>query len=132
MNIRWGAVLYWLGCVLCTVFLAIGLHRWRGGEGWDLDLIAALALLLFNLGMFALAAHWREQGNGEFGLLPGLLWIGGKLFVNTFTLFLLIGLQAVSIRVFVPLFFIAYPLVLAAGILRLNIPLKPNETEPTG
>lgn len=120
MKAGWKAGLYWLGSTLCVTGLAIGIHGWAGGGEPGRDFAAALALLLFNQGMFALADVSRGWNLDSLGLFPGLLWIGGKLFVNLFTLFLLIVLQAVVIRVFVVTFFAAYPLVMISGIVRLH------------
>lgn len=113
-------VLFWIVSTLCVVGLAIGIHDRIADVEPGRDFAAALALLLFNQGMFALADLGRGPKLDALGLIPGLLWIGGKLFVNCFTLFLLIGLQAVDIRVFVTLFFTTYSIVLMAGVARLH------------
>ncbi|MCC5843690.1 MAG: hypothetical protein JJU05_05505 [Verrucomicrobia bacterium] len=117
--------LFWVASTLCLVGLAIGIHNRIADTPPGRDFAAALALLLFNHGMFALADLGRGPKIDELGLIPGLLWIGGKLFVNCFTLFLLIGLQAVDIRVFVSVFFITYPVVLACGVARIHFATTP-------
>lgn len=117
--------LFWVVSSLCVTGLAIVIHNWISDVPPGRDFAAALALLLFNHGMFALADLGRGPKMDAMGLIPGLGWIGGKLFVNCFTLFLLIGLQAVDIRVFVSVFFISYPLVLACGIARLHFATTP-------
>jgi hypothetical protein len=113
--------LFWVVSSLCVAGLAIVIHNWISDEPPGRDFAAALGLLLFNQGMFALADLGRGPKMDALGLIPGLAWIGGKLFVNCFTLFLLIGLQAVGIRVFVSVFFITYPLVLIIGIARIHL-----------
>lgn len=119
------AGLFWFMFTLCVVGLAIVIHARLTDDPIGRDFYAALALLLFNQGMFALADLGRSPEIEALGLIPGLLWIGGKLFVNCFTLFLLIGLQAVDIRVFVSLFFLTYTLVLMGGVGRLHFATTP-------
>ncbi len=118
-------MVFWIASTLCLAGLAIVVHTWIADAPPGRDFAAAAGLLLFNQGMFALADLGRGPKLDALGLIPGLLWIGGKLFVNCFTLFLLIGLQAVDIRVFVSVFFITYPLVLACGIARIHFASTP-------
>jgi cobalamin biosynthesis protein CobD/CbiB len=115
------AGLFQLLILLCVSAAGIGVHYLLTGSPIGPDLAAAAPILLFNQGMFALADRWRRRGGGEFSLFWGLVWIGGKLFVNCLTLFLLIGLQAVNIRVFVSVFFTGYLLILALGIRTLTL-----------
>jgi hypothetical protein len=117
--------MFWVASTLFVVGLAIVIHNRVAGVPRGRDFAAALALLLFNHAMFALADVGRGPKIDALGLIPGLAWIGGKLFVNCFTLFLLIGLQAVDIRVFVSVFFISYPVVLACGIARIHFATTP-------
>lgn len=117
--------LFWGVSSLCVAGLAIVIHNWISDEPPGRDFAAALGLLLFNQGMFALADLARGPKLDALGLIPGLAWIGAKLFVNCFTLFLLIGLHAVDIRVFVNVFFITYPVVMAFGIARIHLAATP-------
>ncbi len=112
---------WWLLSSVLLVGLAIGIHYRLDGVWESFELWTALALLGFNHLMFGLAVRLQGKTGDAFGLIYGLLWITGKLFVNTFTIFLLIGLQAVRSSVFVPVFFITYAAVLAMGILRLHL-----------
>ncbi|MCC5846745.1 MAG: hypothetical protein JJU29_01520 [Verrucomicrobia bacterium] len=115
------SVVWWLLSSALIGGLAIGIHYWLDGALTSFELWTALGLLGFNHVMFGLAARLQAKTGDAFGLIYGLLWIMGKLFVNTFTIFLLIGLQAVRSPVFVPVFFITYTAVLAMGILRLHL-----------
>lgn len=125
MRRYWIGGLFWTVSTLCVAGLAIVIHNWISDVPPGRDFGAALGLLLFNQGMFALADLARGPRLDALGLIPGLAWISGKLFVNCFTLFLLIGLQAVDIRVFVSVFFITYPMVLAFGIARIHLAATP-------
>ena len=120
MSARMCQAVWWTLSTLLTAAVAIGAHYVFAGEWRSFDLWVALGLLLFNQGMFMLAEKMQGGGSPETGLIPGFIWIAGKLFVNTFTIFLFIGLQAVASLVFVPVFFIAYAVVLFSGILRIN------------
>ena len=80
----------------------------------------ALLLLGLNLGFFLLAAWIPRRGGLWETPHAGLLLMSLKLFVNTFTIFLFIGLQAVRSAVFVPQFFSAYLLLLAGSVYLLN------------
>ena len=113
--------IWWSLSTLLVCGVAIGVHYTFETEWQSFDLWVAIGLLLFNHAMFGLAEGLQHISSPETGLIPGFLWIGAKLFVNTFTIFLFIGLHAVRSPVFVPVFFIAYAVVLFLGILRIHI-----------
>lgn len=120
MKKTWREVFWWIVSSGLVLGAAIGTSYLFSGAYWSGDVAFALTLLALNQAFFGVAVWLRDHASPEFGLIPGLLWILAKLFVNTFTIFLLIGLQAVRSSVFVPVFFIAYAVVLFSGILRIN------------
>jgi hypothetical protein len=84
------------------------------------DLLASMGLLGFNYLLFL--AMLERKGpvwlGGHLGF--GLFLLTAKLFVNTFTILLLIGLQAVRTPVFIPVFFMGYFTLLATSIWSLH------------
>jgi hypothetical protein len=86
----------------------------------SLELYASIGLIAFNY-LLAIAMLKRKSPTFLGGALGfGLFLIATKLFVNTFTILLLIGLQAVRTPVFVPLFFAGYFVLLASTIWALH------------
>lgn len=84
------------------------------------DLRVTLGLLFLNYGIFMAFFLQSAPLPRKMGPAYGLLLITLKLFVNTFTIFLFIGLQAVRTHVFVPLFFTGYGVLLFGGVLLLH------------
>lgn len=80
------------------------------------DLTAAAGLVVFNFLLAWLMLDRKSPENLGGALGFGLLLIAAKLFVNTFTILLLIGLQAVRTPVFVPVFFAGYFVLLATTV----------------
>lgn len=80
------------------------------------DLTAAGGLVVFNFLLAWLMLDRKSPENLGGALGFGLLLIAAKLFVNTFTILLLIGLQAVRTPVFVPVFFAGYFVLLATTV----------------
>lgn len=114
-------ITWWTASTLLMVAVAIGVHYLFAADMWSFDLCVALGLLAVNQTFFGVATRLQTRPSPVSGMKAGLIWIAAKLFVNTFTIFLLIGLHAVRSSVFVPVFFIAYAVVLFLGILRLNL-----------
>jgi hypothetical protein len=111
----------WLLVASIAIAASIGVNRLMVGPVWDRNLFLALAILGFNLLMFLAAMLFRRHPPAVAPLVLGLLWISLKLFVNTFTIFLFIGLQAVDPPVFVPVLFAGYIPALFGGVFLLHI-----------
>lgn len=101
---------------LCTFGTGIAVNYALLGEWSSSELKASSGLLLINYGFYLAAASASSKRFGSFGTVFGLLWVSGKLFVNTFTIFLFIGLQAVRTHVFVYQFLAAYTVLLIGGV----------------
>jgi len=110
------ACLLWL----CTLAPPIGIQYLYFQEPPNLDLAAAVGLLTVNVAFFMGFSRVKSNFALKMGLSYGLLLLSAKLFVNTFTIFLLIGLQAVRTHVFVPEFFAGYAALLMGGVLFLH------------
>ena len=132
MKVWKGFILYWSACLLLLTGILIGFTSWLGEGEIGVDFAASAGLAGINFALFVGISYLWQRDQGQVQLIPGLLWVGGKLFVNTFTLFLLIGLQLVSIRVFVPTFFTLYFVILIMGVGRFIQPLPHNRDTETG
>lgn len=111
---------YALLVLLCTLGTAIGINHWFFNEGFNRELSAALGLLLLNYGFYLGFTQAHSPKTQSMGASFGLLLIAAKLFVNTFTIFLFIGLQAVRTHVFVSEFLAAYSVLLLSGVAFLH------------
>ena len=109
----------------CEIFLltfasTATVYSRLAGTTLSVDLLASTGLLLFNY-VIALAILARKEATSLGGPLAfGLILIGTKLFVNTLTLLLLIGLHAVQTPVFVPVFFVGYFVLLGSTVWALH------------
>ncbi len=113
-------LLAWLSLACGTSAVVIALSYFQTGKRLGFDSLCALGLLFINW-LFFVAAAWMPRKGGVWGSPAlGMLLVVTKLFVNTFTIFLFIGLQAVRSAVFVPQFFSAYLLLLAGSVYLLN------------
>ena len=84
------------------------------------ELLSAFALLSFN-GVLAIGMLLRKGPHWSGGPVGfGLILITAKVFVNTFTILSLIGLQAVRTPVFVPVFFVGYFVLLTTTVWALH------------
>lgn len=79
-------------------------------------LVYAFMLSVFNGAVFVVWARIQGPVRGVDPLSASLGLLVVKLFVNSFTIFLLIGLQAVETRVFIPAFFAMFAVHLSIGI----------------
>jgi len=108
------------GICLGTVASTTGIHYLLTRQWVSVEWGAAIGLLslnvLFSIGM--MSRKGPKLLGGPLGF--GLFLIGTKLFVNTLTILLLIGLQAVQTPVFVPVFFVGYFVWLLLTILALH------------
>lgn len=100
-----------------TVFTV---HLRLTGNPFSPELQASMAVLLFNYLLFLMMLQRKGPDflGGHLGF--GLLLLTTKLFVNTFTILLLIGLQAVRTPVFIPVFFVGYFVLLGTTIWTLH------------
>lgn len=109
-----------LSVLLLTVLATFSLHLRLTGKLSSPELFASLGLLAFNYLLF-LNMLMRKAPVWLGGFLGfGLFLVTVKLFVNTFTILLLIGLQAVRTPVFVPVFFVGYFVLLGTTIWTLQ------------
>lgn len=120
MKYRLLTALWLLSLCLCTLGTAIGMNRFYFQEGFNRELGAVLGLLLVNYGFFVAFSRVNRPRWRSMGVSFGLLLLAVKLFVNTFTIFLFIGLQAVRTHVFVPEFLTAYIVLLTGGVMFLH------------
>jgi|GEM_PF-1141288 len=118
----------WTGLFLCTAAATIGVNRLRYAAEVGIDQIVAWGLLGVNFVFFLAIRLLPARGGVWTEPVVGLLWVGLKLFVNTFTIFLFIGLQAVRTHVFVELFFGGYAVLLAGAVLLLNRKMNDDRT----
>lgn len=117
MSMRaWALAAGWTGLIASALGLCAGIGRWMTGESWPTETGVAMGLLGFNGICFALAAALPRLGDPWNGPAAGLAWLTGKLFVNTFTIFLFIGLQAGRSSVFVGQFFGGYFWLLTGSV----------------
>jgi len=115
--LTWG---FWILLMSLTGGVAYLIHNRLTGETIGIELIFAWCLLLVNA-LFFLAAHLFTNGNDAFSSpAVALGGFGLKLFVNTFTIFIFIGLHAGRTHVFVWQFFGAYTLLLFGSVLLLT------------
>ncbi len=105
---------------LVTCGATFAFHLRYTGNLFSPELQASGAVLLFNYLLFLmmLLRKGPDFMGGHLGF--GLLLLSTKLFVNTFTILLLIGLQAVRTPVFIPVFFVGYFVMLAMTIWTLH------------
>jgi len=97
-------------------------ETWSSPELW-----ASGGLLAFNT-LLAVAMLRRSAPDFLGGALGyGLFLVSIKLFVNTFTILVFIGLQAMSTAVFVPVFFAGYFVLLVSTIWALHRTTNPGE-----
>ena len=99
-----------------TVFTV---HLRLTGNPFSPELQASMAVLLFNYLLFLMMLQRKGPDflGGHLGF--GLLLLTTKLFVNTFTIFIFIGLHAGRTHVFVWQFIGAYTLLLFGSVLLL-------------
>ena len=84
------------------------------------ELAASIGLLSFNLFLAVIMLERKAPEKLGGALSFGLMLICLKVFVNSFTILLLIGLQAVRTPVFVPVFFAGYFVLLASTVWALH------------
>jgi hypothetical protein len=106
--------------LLCTLGTGIVANYFILGEWGSAELAASSGLLLLNYGLYLVAGGISSGRFAKIGYVFGLLWVAAKLFVNTFTIFLFIGLQAVRTHVFVYQFLAAYTVLLMGGVWYLH------------
>lgn len=116
-RIRYG--LFALLLCLSSFSAVIGVNHYVFKEGLNPEVRASLGLLILNFGFFLGFSLTGTSVAKRLGPSFGLLLVTLKLFVNTFTIFLLIGLQAVRTHVFVPQLMTGYYVLLSGGILFL-------------
>lgn len=117
MNRRvWVPAAGWTVLIASSLLLCVGVGRWMTDEAWPPETGMAAGLLGFNGLCFAFASAMPRLGDPWNGPAAGLGWLSGKLFVNTFTIFLFIGLQAGRTPVFVGQFFGGYFWLLAGSV----------------
>ena len=116
----WLYGLFALGLCLCTFFVPIVVNQVIFHEGRNVELTASLGLLVLNFGFFMGFSRLNSLLARRLGVSFGLLLVTCKLFVNTFTIFLFIGLQAVRTDVFVIQFFAGYSVLLVGGVIFLH------------
>jgi hypothetical protein len=110
----------WAALLVSAVALCLGIG-WKLGKGvfppetlWALLLLLANGLFMVFAALFPrLGPPWNEPNTA-------LLWVAIKLFVNSFTIFLFIGLHAGRTDVFVMQFFGAYLWLLSGSVLLLS------------
>jgi len=131
MNARIARRGFYLLIFLCTTGLLTGIAYAMGVPPVSRDVLAPLGLVWFNFALLVWMGERQSRSGDDNSLIFGLLWVTAKLFVNTFTIFLFIGLQAVRTHVFVILFFSAYGMLLLGTIafLHWNTPKSPS-SEP--
>ncbi|MEX2605953.1 MAG: hypothetical protein WD708_01300 [Kiritimatiellia bacterium] len=113
-------ILFALLLFLCTFGTGIAANYLILKEWVSPELKASSGLLLLNYGLFLIAGEVASSRFSKIGFVFGLLWVAAKLFVNTFTIFLFIGLQAVRTHVFVYQFLAAYTVLLMGGVWYLH------------
>jgi hypothetical protein len=119
-KVRVTSLLFAVLLFLCTMEVAIGINHFYFQEGLNRDLLVALGLLVLNYGFFIGFSLVNLPRIRPIAGAYALILISLKLFVNTFTIFLFIGLQAVRTHVFVSEFLVAYCVLLMGGVLFLH------------
>jgi len=110
----------WVMVFLLSTAACIGIGGYLEPENVPPETVAALVLLTVNALFFVAAAAFPHWGPPWSHPNLGLAWVMLKLFVNTFTIFLFIGLQAGRTHVFICQFFGAYLVLLPGSILLLS------------
>ena len=111
---------YALTILLLTLMTTAVVHLRITHSFWSPELAASIGLLCFNA-LISLTMLSRKSPALPGGVLTfSLILIGAKLFENTFTILLLIGLQAVRTPVFVPVFFAGYFVLLGVSVWALH------------
>ncbi len=117
---QWLYLLFVLGLCLFTLLTPIAVNHWIFHEADNVELSASVGLLVVNFGFFVGFSRLNSSMARRLGISFGLLLVACKLFVNTFTIFLFIGLQAVRTDVFVCQFFAGYSVLLVGGVIFLH------------
>ncbi len=78
-------------------------------------------ILGFNWFMYGIAASFPEGQRRGSGPAAGLLWVTIKLFVNTLTIFFVIGLHVGYDPLFLPLFLTGFVLLMIGGIAMMQL-----------
>lgn len=120
---RPGRSLQWLYAgeiALLTLAATLTVHVRITESLWTPEASVSVGLLAYNF-LLAVAMLGRKGPDWLGGAMGfGLLLIVAKVFVNTFTILLLIGLQAVRTPVFIPVFFTGYFVLLSSSIWALH------------
>ncbi len=118
-NVRPLTWCFWAYLLGATGAVSYLIHNHLTGETIGVELVFSLGLLVVNA-LFFFAAHVFTNGNDAFSSpAVAMAGFGLKLFVNTFTIFIFIGLHAGRTHVFVWQFFGAYTLLLFGSVLLL-------------
>jgi hypothetical protein len=117
---RIASITLWTLLYLTCVGLVIGISYRFSGEIFAVETRVSLGLITVNMLFFLTAALLPLKGELWNGPITALIWITLKLFVNTLTIFLFIGLHAGRTHVFVYGFFGAYFLLLMGSVCLLN------------
>lgn len=120
MTRPWREAGAWIGLLLCVAAAHIGVVRWVFDGPPGAEAAAAGALLGVNYIFFMAARLLPLRGGVWTEPFVGLIWVSLKLFVNTFTIFLFIGLHAGRTHVFVVQFFVPYLVLLFGSVGLLN------------